>query len=512
MSRARRAVALALLSSLSLLSIGVAPRVACAQANPYMTKAARDLLVYIKSNFARGVMMAGQHEDIWFNQGIDTVWAATGRYPAIRGIEVGLCSSDERMHEVYDTYLSEAVIPTFTWHAVSPDPNAKDPDTGTPCPSSCSFNCVHDQPAKLSRVLTPGTIENTNFLAQLNRVLQLNQYFKDRGVPVIFRPFHEMTNTAFWWGWYKNGTPAEFVQLWRMVWDYCTRYNPAGLYPDNFIWVWSGNGFPGRTSPFYPGHPYVDVVGTDIYTHHEGCAEPTATIPDAAYTSWRRAYRELSDPYYGGKPIALTETEFIPDADRLAADGVKLAWFLAWEGPFLRCNERRTSPTMRDLYLRSTVVAGPGLGDHFGTARELVGPVPNNQTGYTFDALDNSEPTFSNDYDSAKNPSWNLCRHSPGAEMVWKVRIPAGLNSAVTIDTRNTVFDTVLYVLSSSGQLEACNDDALGAGGVPGLQSRVSLVLRPGTHYVVVDAYDANGRGRTELNFSYQPAVWSPAQ
>src|SRR5262245_59445013 len=121
MFRARRGVALALLS---LLFVGLAPGVVRAQLNPYMTKAARDLWAYLKSNSERGVMLAGQHEDIWFNEGIDTVWSETGRYPAIRGIEVGLCSSEERMREVYNTYYWEGAIPAFTWHAVSPDPNA----------------------------------------------------------------------------------------------------------------------------------------------------------------------------------------------------------------------------------------------------------------------------------------------------------------------------------------------------------------------------------------------------
>ncbi len=473
--------------------------------NPFMLPESKLTITYLQSLAARNLTLSGQHEDIWFDQSIDIVFQDTGKYPAIRGVEVGLCADPARLQEVYQTYLAYGTIPALTWHVVAPNPADKEPGTNIACPDSCSFNCVHDQPVNLQRVITAGTIENTNFNKQLDRVLQQTKFFTDKHVPVIWRPLHEMTNTHFWWGWSNNGTPADFVALWKYVYNYFVFDNPLGIYPDNFIWTWAASYYPGKASPFYPGNAYVDVVGTDLYSTSNGCPGTIPATPKTSYVSLQKAYGDLSDPFYGGKPIALTETDYIPDTDKLISNGIKFAWFMAWEGQYLRCNLGSTVPSIGDLYSRANMISSPNMGDQFGVAIPLTGPTTAAPSGSTTTSLDTTPTTFNNDYDNVKYPNWGLCAGSPGPESVFRIDVPWGTTSHVTLSTAGTSYDTVLYVMDVYNRMEGCNDDALGAGGVSGLASYVTATLGGGTHYVVVDGYWSTSRGPTSLKVTYQP-------
>ncbi|WP_018349818.1 glycosyl hydrolase [Longispora albida] len=81
---------------------------------------------------------------------------------------------------------------------------------------------------------------------------------KAAGVPVLFRPFHEMNGGSFWW---SGQDPAEFTRVWR----YLTGYMAArGL--DNLIWVYAPDAGWGNRATYYPGGAYADVVGVSAYS------------------------------------------------------------------------------------------------------------------------------------------------------------------------------------------------------------------------------------------------------
>lgn len=79
------------------------------------------------------------------------------------------------------------------------------------------------------------------------------QQLRDAGVVVLWRPFHEMNGGWFWWGAKK---PDVFMQLWRQMFDYFTVQKKL----NNLLWVYAAN-TGGRTTAFYPGDGYVDLVG-----------------------------------------------------------------------------------------------------------------------------------------------------------------------------------------------------------------------------------------------------------
>jgi beta-mannanase len=76
-------------------------------------------------------------------------------------------------------------------------------------------------------------------------------------IPVLFRPFHELTGNWFWWC--KNVcTPDEFKALWRFTVSYLREqkryvYNTAGFANESDFMA------------SYPGDDMVDVVSFDQY-------------------------------------------------------------------------------------------------------------------------------------------------------------------------------------------------------------------------------------------------------
>ncbi|HBB10732.1 MAG TPA: beta-mannosidase, partial [Alistipes sp.] len=83
-------------------------------------------------------------------------------------------------------------------------------------------------------------------------------------IPVIFRPFHEHTQTWSWWG-ASCTTTEEFVNLWKFTVKYLR--DTKGVH--NFIYAISPQMDSAKTvDDFYfrwPGDEWVDFVGMDCY-------------------------------------------------------------------------------------------------------------------------------------------------------------------------------------------------------------------------------------------------------
>jgi len=112
------------------------------------------------------------------------------------------------------------------------------------------------KPAKAVSAL-PG---DSAWKAQLDSIAVRLKYLSDRGVVVLWRPFHEMNGTWFWYGT-QSRTNDEFKALWRHMFTYFTR--TKGLH--NLLWVYSPDDGPGKVLDDYPGDGYVDIVALDKY-------------------------------------------------------------------------------------------------------------------------------------------------------------------------------------------------------------------------------------------------------
>ncbi|MED5374728.1 MAG: glycosyl hydrolase [Myxococcota bacterium] len=117
-------------------------------------------------------------------------------------------------------------------------------------------------------VLDPDSEAHARWLASLDAMAGPLGQLQDAGVVVLWRPFHEMNGS--WW-WYSTNrddqwTAAEdFRALWRLSFERLTQEH--GL--DNLLWVYAANVQLGEnvhdSAHFYPGDDWVDVVALDLY-------------------------------------------------------------------------------------------------------------------------------------------------------------------------------------------------------------------------------------------------------
>lgn len=113
--------------------------------------------------------------------------------------------------------------------------------------------------------ILPGGSKHELYKSWLNKVAGFIQDLKGskgEDIPVLFRPFHELTGTWFWWC--KNTCSAEsFKTLWRFTASYLR--NNKQLH--NLVLVYNTADFLTEADFLerYPGDDVVDVISFDMY-------------------------------------------------------------------------------------------------------------------------------------------------------------------------------------------------------------------------------------------------------
>jgi hypothetical protein len=218
----------------------------------------------LKRVLNKGVML-GHQDDLaygfeWnYEAGRSDIKDVAGDYPAVMGFELGRIEIDQPVNLdsvpfdkmrmfIKDAYKHGSVI-TISWHLNNPltGKTAWDPAPGT-----------------VASIL-PGGEKNAFYNSWLDKVAAFFQSLKsDKGeyIPIIFRPFHELNGSWFWWGG-KNCTPSEMKQLYQYTEKYLrdTKQVHHLLYAFNTDKFYSSDELLQR----YPGDEYVDLVGFDIY-------------------------------------------------------------------------------------------------------------------------------------------------------------------------------------------------------------------------------------------------------
>lgn len=173
-----------------------------------------------------------------------------------------------QVKDAYDMieYAREGGIFTFSCHFPNP--------SGLPKGLAAYRGELGDGTAAAwDALLTEGTEYNKNFMESLRKVGDFLMIFHENGVPVIYRPLHEMNGNWFWFcivnGEENNTIPKEYAaRLWILIYDYLVK--ERGI--DSMIWEYSPNVSERTTSTrtdvmyCYPGDEYVDIVGCDWYT------------------------------------------------------------------------------------------------------------------------------------------------------------------------------------------------------------------------------------------------------
>ncbi len=243
-----------------------------------------------------GIMIGHQDDPVYgaewkWERGRSDVMETCGDYPAVMGFDLGAMElgSDknldgvpfERMREEIIAQHKRGGIVTLSWHPWNPvtGENAWD-KTGNAVSSVLNG-------AQKSRF--------DGWLTILSWFIGSLKTECGEPVPVIFRPWHEMSGGWFWWG-KDSCTPEEYKQL--FIYTYKTLVEKGC---DNIVWAYSPNLGVDDFMKYYPGDEYVDMLGIDVYDFGHN---------NKTYTD--NLTRELDTlSKYGSehkKPIALTET------------------------------------------------------------------------------------------------------------------------------------------------------------------------------------------------------------
>lgn len=166
----------------------------------------------------------------------------------------------------------------------------------------------------IEAALREGTPEHEAMVKDLDVTARLLGACRDRGVPVLWRPLHEMCGGWFWWS--KHGK-ENAQRLWRFMYEYFTGHH--GL--NNLLWVYSAS--QEMRMDWMPGLDVVDVVGVDIY--REGQQGVRANYERVASVA-------------GGKPVVLSECDLIPSVESTRGAGFQWGWVTTWHSNWVRKN------------------------------------------------------------------------------------------------------------------------------------------------------------------------------
>lgn len=267
--------------------------------NPNLSAEGREVLDYLESIYGKHCLMG-------YNVYVHTpdLYEQTGRHGAVWSRDIQWLGDP---HEVAEHALRYGYLLTLHWHWGLDDQSA--------------WKSERSHPVDVGACVTPGTPEYRQILRELDDAAADLQVLEDAGVPVLWRPLHEIDGGWFWWT--DTARPENSAALWRLLYDYLT--HTKGL--DNLIWVYNAATGEGKSiayrSRFYPGADTVDIATIDIYgadfqkgitTYHNYFDTMTQVAP--------------------GKMLGLGECVAVPDPDKMA-EGTSPKWLYAlpWYGP-----------------------------------------------------------------------------------------------------------------------------------------------------------------------------------
>ncbi|GAA3957577.1 glycoside hydrolase family 26 protein [Mucilaginibacter dorajii] len=235
-----------------------------APADKMATPETRALYYSMQRLVGAGVLF-GHHDDTAYGVGWrydadrSDVKSVTGSYPAIYGWDLAKIEHDS-IHDinsipfqlqkqlVKDAY-NRGGINTFCWHMDNP----------------ANGKTAWDTTKNTPKTLVAGGAYHDAYITYLDRAAAYLKELKGpdgEAIPILFRPFHELTGSWFWWG-KKQNTPDELIALWQFTVDYLR--NTKKLH--NLLIVYSVADFDSEAEFMerYPGDDYVDFIGFDNY-------------------------------------------------------------------------------------------------------------------------------------------------------------------------------------------------------------------------------------------------------
>ncbi|MCM1275657.1 MAG: glycoside hydrolase family 26 protein [Lachnospiraceae bacterium] len=269
---------------------------------------------YICENFGT-YMLSCQQESTWMGTPeyeMNHIEEVTGKLPAMRGLDY-MNDDFKGVNERAVEWWEKGGLVTICWH--------------TGINGKGYQEALNDKP-DFDKLLTEGTPEYNAMIENWDKAAKALQELRDKGIPVLWRPFHEFDGQWFWWG---KGGSKNFIKLWQMMYDRFT--NEFGL--TNLIWVLGYSG--DVKSGWYVGDDYCDIIGSDTYDNSTNA----------------KAWKRLETVTDSGKPLAFHECGNLPRVSRFESDGCVWSWFMVWHTDHIMGNN---TANLKEVYNSDLVI------------------------------------------------------------------------------------------------------------------------------------------------------------
>lgn len=288
-------------------------------------------------NIQQTGFMFGHHDDLFYGRtwydvsGNSDTRDVCGDYPAVFSLDFAEIMDDRHENNAANDIRRRCILEARRrGEVITACCHLNNPLTGGDAWDNSSTEVAKE-------ILTEGTATRRTFISWLDRLAAFASALTDdngQAIPVIFRPFHEHTQSWSWWG-KTCTTEAEFIALWRFTVEYLR--DVKGVH--QFIYAISPQmDSAKRTEDFlfrWPGDDYVDFIGMDCYHG----------LNPAVFSSNLKTLSDLSEQKQ--KPCGVTETgvEGFTDKDYWSkqiltpATGRNVSMIVMWRNKFVAGND-----------------------------------------------------------------------------------------------------------------------------------------------------------------------------
>ncbi len=290
----------------------------------------RGVMEYL-ATIAGDRIVTGQHTQTMAMEELNKIREVTGKEPALLGFELLSYSPNINEEDTDEECMTEVIenrgtlqrayewaekkgLITFTWHWFSP--------LGGRSKAFFSENTDYDA----EKAVIPGTKEYEALISDMDKMADILKPFCEKGIPILWRPFHEMDGTWFWWG-AKGAEPAK--KLWKIMYERYTKVHDL----TNLIWVWNA-----QRAEYYPGDDVVDIISRDMYP------------PAHEHKARKEEFLELIKIPSTDKISIIGEIGVIPDIDEIHREKVGWSSYMTWSKDFCLTEEYTTNETLRTAY------------------------------------------------------------------------------------------------------------------------------------------------------------------
>lgn len=282
--------------------------------------------------------MFGHHDDLWYGRywynepGKSDTKSVCGDYPGVFSVDFGAIM-DNRHESSENAIRRRVIIEAYDrGEVITACCHLNNPQTGGDSWDNSSNEVVKN-------ILTEGHPTRIRYLEWLDRCADFANNLKGSDgklIPVIFRPYHEHTQTWSWWS-SKCTTEEEYISFWQFTIKYLRDTKEVR----NFIYAISPqmdvvyDDAKARLTYRWPGDEYVDFIGMDCYHYNW----------KSAFKSNLEAMTALSVEKM--KPCGVTETgpegfdwtDYWTNHILASAAGMRVSMIVLWRNKYVGNNE-----------------------------------------------------------------------------------------------------------------------------------------------------------------------------